>query len=156
MQIRLTSETDLRRRNTQKTAASSSSRGGQAPKASSFQNIMDEVLPPDLEANLDLNRLWKELPQAERGLLGHCSQENLERYRKIVIQIARMTLKKNVSLKKITQRKPHGKIIELSVVEYIDERLQKMLALLRAPQNSAFAMLKSIEEIRGILMDIRQ
>lgn len=156
MQIRLTSETDLRRRNTQKTAASSSSKGGPAPKTSSFQNIMDEVLPPELGANLDLNRLWKELPQVERDLLGHCSQENLEAYRKIVIQIAKMTLKKNVSFKKITQRKPHGKIIELSVVEYIDERLQKMLALLRAPQNSAFAMLKSIEEIRGILMDIRQ
>ena len=153
MQIRLSTETDLRRRSTQK--AGSPSKGG-GPGPSSFQSIMDEVLPPEQEANLDLNRLWKELPQAERGLLEHCSQENLERYRRIVIQVAKVTLKKNVSLKKIKQYKQQGKIVELSVVEYIDERLQKMLGLLRAPQNSAFAMLKSIEEIRGLLMDIRQ
>ena len=154
MQIRLTTETDLRRRNTQKTL--SAAKGGAGPKANSFQSMMDEVLPPEQETNLDLNRLWKELPDVERDLLGHSSQENLDRYRKIVIQIAKMTLKKNVSFKKIKQRKAQGKWVELSVVEYVDERLQKMIGLLRAPQNSAFAMLKSIEEIRGILMDLRR
>ena len=109
MQIRFTTEPGLRRRGTQKAGSSSISKGGGAPKASSFQSMMDEVLPPEKEANLDLNRLWKELPQAERELLDHSSSENLERYRRIVTQIAKVTLKKNVSFEKMTQHKGSGK-----------------------------------------------
>ena len=155
MEIRFTTETNSRRRTTQKTA-SPARKGGGTPKASVFQNMMDAVLPPEKEANFDLNRLWKELPEIERDLLDQQSQENLERYRRIVSQIAKMTLKKNISFEKMKQRKRNGKVIELSVVKYIDERLQKMVLVLASPQNSAFSLLRNIEEIRGMLMDLRQ
>ena len=44
----------------------------------------------------------------------------------------------------------------MSVVEFIDERLQKMAHMMTAPGNSAYFMLKTVEEIRGILLDVRE
>jgi len=37
----------------------------------------------------------------------------------------------------------------------IDERLQKMALMMQARGNSAFSMLRTVEEIRGILLDMR-
>ena len=124
------------------------------PTPNSFQKIMDEVLPPQNEKNISLNRLWKDLPQAERDLLDQQSQTNLEKYRKLIMQIAKTTIKKNTVLKKIRKKNKKGEWIELSVLSFIDKRLEDMVVILHSEQNSAFSILKAMEEIRGILVDI--
>ncbi len=159
MQVRLdntkNTQTNLRR-SSQKAGHSSAS--ASLPRVSehqSFYSIMDEVLPVQEEGNTDLNRLWKELPTVERQLLDHPSQRNLDNYRKAVMQIAKLTLKKNTSVKKIKKRNRNGDWVELTVVEFIDERLQQMVSLMHSEKNTAFTMLKTLDEIRGLLVDIR-
>lgn len=138
--------------------ASTSSVASTAPvQKSPFEEILDEVLPAERTgATGDLHSLWKSLPDAERELMNHPSNANLYRYRDIVIAIARETLRRNTRVKKLRRRNRHGDVIELSVVEFVDERLQKMANLMHAPGNSAFLMLKTVEEIRGALLDVRE
>lgn len=123
--------------------------------ATPFIEILNNILPPDDVDSYDLNVLWSELPGAERRLLDSPGDENLTVYRDIVKRIAAATLKKNVRVKKLKRKNRRGETVELSVIEIIDERLQKMALLMHSGRNSAFALLKTAEEIRGLLLDIR-
>ena len=161
MQIRVSTETNPRRRLNRKTKTTANkvninptnSTSTSAP--TSFQEIMDGVLPIEEETNVNLHRLWQELPRLERMFLADYSEKSLSAYRNAVIQIAKLTLQKNVNLKKIRKLNKNKKV-ELTLLEFLDERLQRMAILMFSPQNSAFSMLKILDEIRGILLDVRQ
>ena len=151
MEIKFNTNTNFRRKVLKKESSTHNTK-----KAKVFQNIMDEIIPINSDKeSIDLSRLWKSLPQLERNLISQASQENLQKYRKIVSQIINITLKKNTKIAKMKKRSKNGELVELNVIEVIDERLQKMLSLFNSPQNSAFSMLRLLDEIRGLLMDIR-
>ncbi|MEQ9365264.1 MAG: DUF327 family protein [Leptospirales bacterium] len=171
MQVRLTTDQPRRRTSEgpgrRKTSASGSGLGasgtGESTAAgaveavrSPFLQILDEILPAGQVGAADLHQLWKQLPELERELLDHPSNANLSRYKELVIAIARETLRKNTRVKKIRRKNRKGEMIELSVVEFIDDRLQKMAHMMTAPGNSAYFMLKTVEEIRGALLDVRE
>ncbi len=163
MQVRTlsTNDRELRRRTgksgTREGSAASRTSATAPVQKSPFEEILDEVLPAERAgAPNDLHSLWKSLPDAERELMDHPSNANLYRYRDLVIAIARETLRRNARVKKLRRRNRHGDVIELSIVEFVDERLQKMANLMHAPGNSAFLMLKTVEEIRGALLDVRE
>ncbi|MBI3394881.1 MAG: YaaR family protein [Spirochaetia bacterium] len=157
MQVRTTTDTEIRRR----TTASKTERStGAAGTKNSFLNILEEVLPADSEG-ADLHGLWEELPSIERDLLDHPSNQNFKRYRERIQKIGRETLRRNTkvaALKSAMRRKPGqpspGDKVH-SVLQVLDERLQKMALLMLSKNNSAIALLKSVEEIRGLLLDIR-
>ncbi len=168
MQVRVTNDAPSRRpagrRRTDASGSGSSSRGTGAatatgavePVRSPFLQILDEILPAGAVGAADLHELWHKLPDIERELLDHPSNANLARYKEVVIAIARETLRRNTRVKKIRRKNRSGELIELSVVEFIDERLQKMAHMMTAPGNSAYFMLKTVEEIRGALLDVRE
>ena len=154
MQVRLTTDTNYRR---SKGGSISRPEKSEGVARSPFLQILDEVLPPEkVGADGDLHELWQELPDVERELLNHPSNENLRRYRDVALGIARATLRRNARVKKIRRRNRKGEMIELSLVEFVDDRLQKMAHMLSAPGNSAWFMLKTVEEIRGMLLDVRE
>ena len=120
-----------------------------------FQDMMDEVLPPEELSNFDLNKLWKNLPQAEKNLINTFSQKNLDTYKNLVIQIAKLTLKRNTKVEMMKRNRSSDDHVVQSIIKVIDERLQKMVNLMHSKENTAFAILKSIEEIRGLLIDLK-
>ncbi|MCB1309625.1 MAG: DUF327 family protein [Leptospiraceae bacterium] len=155
MQVRLTTDTDYRRNRTGK--ARTENRSGSATESRSpFQSLLEEVLPPDDNEAVDLHRLWEKLPDAERDFLANPTDAHLETYREVVKNIAAITLRRNTRVQKVKRRNRNGEMVELSVLEIIDERLQKMAHLMQSPGNSAFQLLKTVEEIRGILLDVRE
>lgn len=165
MQVRLTTDGPARRRtgvaDAKKRSASGAGRASSSGESvdavrSPFLQILDEILPPSRLESRDLHQLWEQLPDLERELLDHPSNANLARYKELVIAIARETLRTNTRIKKIRRKNRKGELIEMSVVEFIDERLQKMAHMMTAPGNSAYFMLKTVEEIRGILLDVRE
>lgn len=166
MQVRVTNDPATQRRKPlRKSGAGASGTSGSssagataavAADASPFLQILEEVVPSGQVGTADLHELWKDLPDAERELLEQPSNANLARYKELVIAIARETLRKNTRIRKIRRRNRQGEVIELSVVEFIDERLQKMANMMTAPGNSAYFMLKTVEEIRGALLDVRE
>jgi len=122
-----------------------------------FLDILKEVLPVQDDDSRELHELWAGLPSAEKDLLEKSSEENLKKYRNLVRRIALDTIKKNVRIKSLKRKSSHsGETIEMKVVDVIDERLQKMALLMHSPGNSAFAMLRAMDEIRGMLLDLRE
>lgn len=161
MQIRSTNDAPLRnksrkaggRNNSTQTTAS----GADAKDSiSTFQQILTEVLPASNDSERDLQQLWQNLPDTEKDLLDHPSDRNLRRYRELIIKIARATLNQNTRIRKVRRSNSRGETVELSVVDFINEKLKKMAETILHPQNSAFHLLKTVEEIRGILLDVRE
>ncbi len=154
MQVRVTTDAevaDIRRKSTAKKSPRSSA---VHPERSPFLSILEEVLPGD-SANGPLQTLWENLPGLERDLLDHPSNENFRKYRETVTEIAKETLRINVQAKKL-QFKRRSQEYEHTVIHVIDQRLQKMALVMLSRDNSAFALLKSVEEIRGLLLDMRE
>ena len=162
MQVRTTNEAPRRSRSGKSGTRKKGAAGAGAALAgieaarSPFQQILQEVLPAESAQQRDLQELWQELPDTEKELLEHPSDRNLRRYRELVIKIARATLQQNTRVRKVRRRNSRGETVELSVVEFINARLQKMAETILHPQNSAFHLLKTVEEIRGVLLDVRE
>ena len=159
MRVVTATETALRgraRRKAGRTDGSKEPRALRPVERSPFSDILEEILPASQADSEDLHRLWSDLPQAERNLLDVPSADNFNSYRDLVKQIAAATLKKNVKLRSMSRKGSKGQDLKLQVVEFVDERLQKMAVMMHSPRNSAFAMLRKFEEIRGMLLDVRQ
>ena len=155
MQIKVTND-PLFSKKADKKAGRTEKTGATDPKKSPFLEILEEVLPQERVENRDLHELWSGLPEAEKDLINHPSEENLKRYRELVIGIARATLARNVHVKKLRRKNSHGETVELNVVQVVDQRIQKMAIMMHSRGNSAFNILRTVEEIRGILFDARE
>lgn len=154
MQIRSTTDRDLRRTQRRKSSSDSKATTAVGQEVSGFQEILDSVLPQETIESRDLHRLWSELPNLERQLIEDQSPENLKVYRELVKAIANQLLKDNVKVAKL-KRRVKGGDVELSVVQIIDERLHRMMIMLQSNENTAFQILRNLDEIRGLLMDLR-
>ncbi|MBE7440100.1 MAG: DUF327 family protein [Spirochaetales bacterium] len=119
--------------------------------SSSFLSVLEEVLPSKEPANHSLQELWSILPQTEKEFLEHRTEEKLAAYKDLVVAIARQTLERNLRVAKIKRQRPGHDEKELTVVRILDQKLARMLELIRSPENSAFALLREMEEIRGLL-----
>jgi len=153
MQVKILTETDYRKKPLKKRDESISPvhSGG-----NSFLNILEEVLPSGIAENQNLHELWSRLPEMEKNLIENPSNKNLDDYRETVRQIASQTLNKNVRLKKIYRKNKRNEKVELHVIEYLDSRIQKMAVMMHSRENSAFNILKTLDEIRGILLDLKR
>lgn len=158
MQIRLATDGDLKRRklrdHSSKTAAAGSA--SKEKVQSPFLDILNQVLPPDIPENADLHDLWSRLPDAERRLLESQSDENLAEYRELVKRITEKSLDYALKLKVMTKKNRKKDTIQLNLVEIIDEKLHKMALMIQSRKNTAFSILKALDEIRGLLLDARQ
>lgn len=121
-----------------------------------FQAILNEVLPVHHERNRDLHHLWADLPETERRLIEDPSDENVKQYRELVKSIAEEVVRSNMKVTTLKRKNRHGDAVELNIVEVIDDRLQKMMLALQSPQNTAFQILRTLSEIRGLLIDARK
>ncbi|MBL8021267.1 MAG: DUF327 family protein [Leptospirales bacterium] len=158
MQVRLKTETEIKRRGLGTNRPSSSgSTAGISSERSGFLDLLAEVIPANSPEQSSLQGLWAQMPEAERDLLQNQSQDNIARYQELIRSIARQTLEQNVRVDKLMGR---GRLTktekELSTIRILDERLQQMAILMQAPGNSAFALLQKLAEIRGMLMDMRR
>lgn len=123
---------------------------------SPFSQILEDILPPSETRNHSLFQLWEALPDAEKDFLEQQSDANLRKYKELVKQIARETAKRNFKTLKVKRKSRGGEDIELTVFAVIDEKLHQMTLLMRSPNNSAFQILKTMDEIRGMLVDARE
>lgn len=131
----------------QKTESSS------APKQSSFLEILESIVPSTKAETREINLLWQKLPDIERRFLREPNQENLNLYKNLVKDIINSILKNNMKLSQARQKGRSDKKI-LMTVKIIDENIQILAMTMLNPANSAFSLLKQMERIRGLLMDI--
>lgn len=164
MQVRTTTDPILRQRRERARATSGrvsdqareSGSVGTEEEITGFQAILNEVLPVQHAPNRDLHHLWADLPETERRLIEDPSDENVKQYRDLVKSIAEEVVRKNMKVTTLKRKNRHGDTVELNIVEVIDDRLQKMMLALQSPQNTAFQILRTLSEIRGLLIDARK
>ena len=121
----------------------------------SFLSILESIVPSDKEQTREINELWQKLPEMEKRFLASPSLENMNEYKKLVKDITNTILKNNTQLTQARQRGRNDKKI-LMTVKILDENIQILASTMLSPQNSAFSLLKQIERIRGLLMDLKE
>lgn len=125
-----------------------------APPENSFLAILESIVPSTQESTRELNELWKQLPDLEKRFLNQPSHQHLTEYKVLVKNIVDSILKTNYKTfrAKLRGRNDHKL---LTYVKVIDENLQILTHTMLSPANSAFSLLKQVEKIRGLLMDLK-
>ncbi|WCL49513.1 DUF327 family protein [Leptospira sp. GIMC2001] len=143
----------------------SSSSKARSPKSSSpitnsdrpdFAELLEAIAPSHKESTREINELWRDLPEIERNLISDRSSENLQIYKEQIRSILKLILAKNTREEKLqspikgsSQKKQHFHVV------HIDEKLKLLAETITHPQNSAFQILKQMDSIKGLLLDIQ-
>ncbi|XDD50238.1 YaaR family protein [Leptospira sp. WS92.C1] len=128
----------------------------ESPASSSFLDILEEIVPSGSESTKDLNALWRDLPEIEKRFLDLPSIENLEAYQRHVQSITKAVIDQNMRVETFSRRMKGEAKKLYHVVKIIDEKIQILAELIMNEGNSAFKLLKSLTDIRGLLLDIQE
>ncbi|TGL15158.1 YaaR family protein [Leptospira meyeri] len=120
----------------------------------SFLEILESIVPSGKEETRELNELWKDLPDLEKDLIKDPNHKNLESYKKHIKQIAELILRKNYKVMQAPQRGRNDQK-DVRYVKVVDEKLDLLAKTMFSPNNSAFVILKQLDEIRGLLIDLK-
>ncbi|MCB1142503.1 MAG: DUF327 family protein [Leptospiraceae bacterium] len=124
-------------------------------KDQTFLEILESIVPSTNETTREINEYWQLLPDAEKDFLREPSKKNLESYKSLIKNITNAILKNNVELVQARQRGRNDKKV-LMTIKIIDENIQILAKTMLSPNNSAFHLLKQIEKIRGLLLDLQK
>jgi|GEM_PF-2820639 len=117
----------------------------------SFLDILDSIIPGSDEPSKALNELWRDLPDIEREVIRSKSRDSLEKYKKHIKSIADLVMKLNYRVveapKRFRDTDPG-----LRYRKILDEKLH---LLTTTTFTTAAQILKQLDEIRGILVDLR-
>lgn len=120
----------------------------------SFLDILESIVPAGEENTKELNELWKDLPDLEKKLISDPNHKNLKEYKDHIKQIASLILKKNYKVQQAPLRGRNDQK-DIRFVKVIDEKLDILASTMFSPSNSAFTILKQLDEIRGLLIDVK-
>ncbi len=121
--------------------------------SSSFASELVKTVQTEYYGTVE--ELLEDLKEQEKRFLDQQSHYELERYKSLVKKILKMILEKgfeNRSLE-LTARDKRLSRGEMSVVNKIDENLIKLSQMVTR-SSDAFNLLKTIEEIRGLVFDL--
>lgn len=119
-----------------------------------FFDLIEHLLPYNQEKTRDLNSLLRDLPDAERNFLRSPTYANLEAYKRIVQGILKEVMDRNTSLETLRTRAKGGSEKVYQVVQIVDEKIQTLADFIVHPENSTFDLMKRMEDIRGLLVDL--
>lgn len=124
------------------------------PSHQTFLDILESIVPSNQESTRELNELWKDLPDLEKALIANPNHKNLSEYKQHIKQIAELILKKNY---KVIQAPARGRndTKDIRYVKILDDKLDLLANTMFSPTNSAFGILKQLDEIRGLLIDLK-
>jgi len=131
-----------------KTRASS---GGS--KISRFTTELDNRI--SIEFHGSIEELMTDLQDQEKRFLDSQSLYELEKYKALIKKILKMILENGFESRRLdlTSREKRMGKVEKTVIDKIDENLIK-LAQMITRSSDAFDLLKTIEEIRGLILDL--
>ncbi|EIE02202.1 YaaR family protein [Leptospira licerasiae] len=121
---------------------------------SEFFDLVEHLLPYNQERTRDLNSLLRDLPDAERNFLKSPTYANLEVYKRIVQGILKEVLDRNTSIETLRTRARGGSEKVYQVVQIVDDKIQTLADFIVHPENSTFDLMKRMEDIRGLLVDL--
>ncbi|EPG74216.1 PF03885 family protein [Leptospira fainei serovar Hurstbridge str. BUT 6] len=121
---------------------------------SQFFELVEHLLPYSQEKTRDLNSLLRDLPDAERNFLKSPTYENLNVYKRIVQAILREVMDRNTSIETLRSRAKGGSEKIYQLINTVDDKVQTLADFIIHPDNSTFDLMKRMEDIRGLLVDL--
>jgi len=114
----------------------------------SFESSLHTTIEFQIQGTIE--DLLSDLEENEKRFLDKQSLYELNSYRAIVQKILKMVMDEGFSTH-VLKRSRSGKA-DFVIIEKINEKLDEITR--RVSSSSAFSLLKSIEEIRGLILDL--
>lgn len=132
-------------------ARTKASSGGS--RISAFTTELDNRISHEFRGTIE--ELMTDLQDQEKRFLDSQSLYELEKYKALIKKILKMILENGFSSRKLdlTSREKRMGKAEKTVIEKIDENLIKLSQMITR-SSDAFDLLKTIEEIRGLIFDL--
>ena len=124
-------------------------------KPSSFEDMLEQVIPISNEKTKDIHLLWRELPSIEKQFISEPNNENLKLYKEYITSIMELTLKQNTVIKNISFRRRDDDQT-FQIIKVINQELHMLNHIIIKKENAAFNLMKKIENIKGLLLDIKK
>jgi uncharacterized protein len=128
-----------------KTARGTRHRGGV-----SFEQILSTAVEKETEKGIE--SLMTDLRDQERRFLDSQSLAELQKYKLLLKKI--LSLVMDESYETISLQRRRRDRADFLIVNQINGKIDELTRALATPENRAFALMKAIEEIRGLLCDL--
>lgn len=126
------------------------SRTGKPVSSSGFDSALDEVIEQAFEGDFD--RLMGDLGEQERRFLDTQSLYELQQYKQLLQKILKLVMDQSFEPVMIQRRRRDR--ADYLVVNTINGKVEELFRALASPDNKAYSLMKTLEEIRGLLCDL--
>ena len=119
-------------------------------KEETFTKTVQKTIQFEFQGTID--ELMKDLKDQEKRFLDLQTEYELNRYKSIIQKILKIVLDKGFKTQTL-KRKQRDKS-DFIIIEDINERLLEISHYITNKENKSFKLLKEIEEIRGLVLDL--
>ena len=105
------------------------------------------------ETDRAVDAAMNDLTEQERRFLDHQNEYELNRY-KLLLQKILKTLVSDSYRSKVIERRSRNRA-DFLIINQINEKVDSIAKMLVSKENKAFSLMKTMEEIRGLIYDLR-
>jgi len=124
-----------------------------APKPASFVEELRSAVEADEATETDWPRLIQEVDTAGRELLAHQDEGHMTEYKKAVRAFMLAAVRRAYRVRVVEGRGPNPKLYIM--VDKIEGKLDEMTRTVLSAQKNPLALLAQVEELRGLLLDLK-
>jgi len=117
-----------------------------------FKTQLESVLGHEFEGSIDA--LMNELREQEHRFVNLPNLHEMNRYRSLIQKILKEIGNESFSIKELSVKSRHNAKI-YTVVETVNDKLLELSSAI-TKGSPAFALMKTMEEIRGLILDLLQ
>jgi uncharacterized protein len=135
-----------------KKSAQPSVPGSTSQPASFVEELQGAIVEEDREET-SLERLLEEVEAEGKGLVSHPDDKSLKSYREAVKKFLLALVRKAYKVKLVEGRGPNPKLFVS--IEKIEGKLEDLARTVLAQQKQPLRILSQVEELRGLLLDLK-
>ncbi len=141
------------------TSSKKSKQGSVHKKEAGSAGPSEKKFHAELESNIRreyqgaIEELMNELAEQEKRFVEEQSLYQMNQYKATVKSIMKILLDSDTSVETLQRRRNDR--ADFVIVDSINQRLDQIATAITQKNNRAFNLLKTIEEIRGLLFDLR-
>ncbi|HEY1405199.1 MAG TPA: DUF327 family protein [Spirochaetota bacterium] len=119
-------------------------------KEASFDQVLSGVVEKETERGIE--SLMNDLRDQERRFLDSQSLYELQKYKTMLQKILKMVVGESYKTATIDRRRRDR--ADYLIVNKISEKMDELARIFATSENKAFSLMKTLEEIRGLLCDL--
>ena len=118
-------------------------------KGKSFSSELQKTMAEEFEGPID--KLMQDLKDQEKRFLEHQTENEMNRYKALIQKVIKSILAEGLKERTLKRKKKNWG--DYVIIDKINEKLLDLTDAI-TKQNKAFNLLKTMEEIRGLILDL--